>query len=214
MWEIKKGYKVGRAVMFYDLVNLMDNQLREKVSKDEVVKLCESGEVQNTKIQWWEGKPIVRCGNKDLPIVKISEQGEVIGIAETAKRNCSSKQSVQADVSSKAVVIGKLANKKKKEDISYVGYAKENVQEQCKLRSTINYNEIDTVGCLFVTIAKEYKLTRVDEYLKQFAKKMNPDKKLSSMAQSTVASVQGCINTYLMNMAYMEIAEVNKKYSV
>ena len=38
MWKITKGYKVGRAVMFYDLQENLDNIVKEKVHKDEVVK--------------------------------------------------------------------------------------------------------------------------------------------------------------------------------
>ena len=63
-------------------------------------------------------------------------------------------------------------------------------------------------------IANDYKLKNTEEYLKQFAKKVNPDRKLSSMAKNMVLSIQDSISTYLMNMAYKEIKETWIKYRV
>lgn len=81
MIKIIKGYKQGRAVMFYDIA---DNNSVRRVSKDEIVKMCEQGKVFNAKIQWWEGKAIVRVKGDILiekigsdcnsPVVKIDRQ--------------------------------------------------------------------------------------------------------------------------------------------
>lgn len=213
MWKITKGYKVGRAVMFYDLQENLDNIVKEKVHKDEVVKMCENGQIHNTKIQWWEGKPIVRCSDT-FQIVKVDNSGEVIGQVEAVKRNSNiTEKEIIKDISSKAVVVGKLA-KKKKESIAYGGYDKSYETEQSHLQSSVNYSKIETVGALFVIIAEDYKLQNTEEYLKQFSKKVNPDKKLSSMAKNMVMSIQDSINTYLMNMAYKEIQETWVKYRV
>lgn len=222
MLEIVKGYKVGRAVLFYDLLNPVTNTTQTKVSKDEVVKLCEAGEINNTKIQWWEGKPIVRCGNKNLPIVKVSEDGSTTETVTPVKRT-SKTQHTEAktsetvkDVSSKAVVVGKLTKKKKEsiafDSAAYGGYSTSYLNEQYALRSTINYKEIKTVKDLFMSMAEDYRLTHTDEYLKQFSKKVNPDRKISEMAQQMLFSIQNSINTYLMNMAYKELNEVFVKY--
>ena len=66
MWKITKGYKQGRAVMFYDIVNLTSNEEKVAVSKDVIVSMCEAGEIKDTKVQWWKGKSIVRC-KSDIP---------------------------------------------------------------------------------------------------------------------------------------------------
>lgn len=213
MWKITKGYKEGRAVMYYDLSDTVDNTLREKVHKDEVVKLCENGMIHNTKIQWWEGKPIVRCSDS-FEIVKLGNSGEVLGKVDTVKRNSKvAEKEKQAEQAIRAEVVGKLS-KKKKESIAYAGYDRQFEVEQFQVQSSINYSTIDTVGALFVMIANDYKLKDTEEYLKQFAKKVNPDKKLSSMAKNMVLSIQDSISTYLMNMAYKEIKETWIKYRV
>lgn len=213
MYKITKGYKEGRAVMYYDLSDTVDNTLREKVHKDEVVKLCEDGQVHNTKIQWWEGKAIVRCSDT-FEVVKIDNSGAVLCKVESVKRN--SKNSEKCDKQEAVVkyeVVGKL-RKKKKESIAYNGYDKQFEVDQMQVQNSIDYAKIETVGAMFMTIADEYKLKNTDKYLEQFAKKVNPEKKLSSMARSMVLSIQDSICTYLMNMAYKEIQETWIKYRV
>ena len=119
------------------------------------------------------------------------------------------------DISSKAKVVGKISKtSKKKESIAYGGYDKQLEVEQAQAQTSINYAAIDTVGALFITIAREYNLKHTDEYLKQFAKKINTEKKISSMAQSMVLAIQDSINTYLMNMANREVQETWIKYRV
>lgn len=214
MLEITKGYKVGRAVTYYDLLDRYGNTTQERVHKDDIVKMAEAGQIKNTKIQWWEGKPIVRCTDSFV-VVKMEANGEVVGHVEKAKRTVESVKVEEAiiDVSSKAKVVGKLT-KKKKDSIAFCGYDRQYEVEQCQLQSEINYSKIETVGDLFMQIANEYKLRDKEVYLEQFAKKVNPSKKLSGMARNMIVSMQDNINTYLMNMAYKEIQETWMKYRV
>ena len=209
MWKITKGYKEGRAVMYYDLTDSVDNKVRAKVHKDEVVKLSENGEIHNTKIQWWEGKAIVRCSDV-FEIVKADSNT----VVKAQRRNTTSKNKEQAEqVVVKSVVVGKL-NPKKKDSIAYGGYDKKLENQQLIAQSNINHSNMETIKDLFIDIAKAYRLINVNEYLNQFSKKVNIDRKISSIAKNNLLGIQDSINTYLMNMAYKEIQETWLKYSV
>lgn len=208
MWKITKGYKEGRAVMYYDLTNSADNKVRTKVHKDEVVKLCEGGQIHNTKIQWWEGKAIVRCSDK-FEIIK-ADSSTVVTVQ---KRSSSSKDKEAEKVTVKSMVVGKL-NPKKKDSVAYGGYDKKLENQQLVAQSNVNHSDMETIKDLFMSIANDYKLTNINEYINQFSKKVNLDKKLSSMAKNNILAIQDSINTYLMNMAYKEIQETWLKYSV
>ena len=223
MWELTKGYKQGRAVMYYDIVDALDKKKREMVHKDEIVKLTEAGQVSNAKIQWWEGKPIVRLQNSTIELVKVDENKVVVGVAQVASRSgngqsttqVSSKNEKVIDVSSKAVVVGKVNSKKAaKQNLAYTGYDTNYVVEQQNANNTVDLTGVNTVGDLFVTVAKEFNLRKVDVYLTEFNKKIRLDKPLSSFHNTEVKGLQSSIATYLMNMAHNEINEVYLKYCI
>ena len=223
MWELTKGYKQGRAVMYYDMIDSLDSNKREMVDKDEVVKITEAGQVSNAKIQWWEGKPIVRLQNSTIELVKVDENKVVVGVAQVATRGGqtstnsikSEKQEKMVDVSSKAVVVGKVNSKKaSKQNLAYTGYDTNYVVAQQNANNTIDLTGVNTVGDLFVTVAKEFNLRKVDIYLTEFNKKIRLDKPLSSFHNTEVKGLQSSIATYLMNMAHNEINEVYLKYCI
>lgn len=221
MLTITRQYKKGRAVILYDLTDALENKTVERVTKDEVVKQCENGQIHNAKIQWWEGKPIVRLQSANVPIVKIDDSGEIIGTAEKAVRGTNKKEASTpkeqkvTDVSSKGTVIGKI-NKSRisKESISYAGYDYRNIVEQQELSKSIDYSKIETLNDLFSNIALEFHLQRTEEYRNQISKKVNLDKKISSLQQSYLAAIQSSMATYMMNMAHDEINKTYIKYNV
>lgn len=223
MFNLTKGYKQGRAVMFYDLTPVDGSCAREMVSKDEVVQLCTDGKISNAKIQWWEGKAIIRCDNKQLPLVRVDEKGNIIGVATQAVRGkdkehvsvCVTDTRVSeptVSVADKAVEVGKLSSRKPKRNISYSGYDKSYVIEKQELHSSIDISGLRTVSDLFDYIAKDFRVQQVDKYKAEFGKKVNLDKELADINQSQLRAIQYGAATYLMNMLYDEIAEVYMKW--
>lgn len=217
MLNIVKGYKQGRAVMFYDLAEVDGSSAREMVSKEEVVNLCSNGEIANAKIQWWEGKAIVRCNNKHLPLVKINDSGEVIGTATQAVRGGEKREATPhtekvVSVANKAVVAGKVTTKRTKRNISYAGYDTKNLLDKQELSKSINLVGVDTVSDLFDMIAKDFRVQQVDKYKAEFGKKVDLKKKVSDIGGTQLKAIQYGAATYLMNMLYDEVAEVYMKW--
>lgn len=217
MLKIVKGYKQGRAVMFYDLADEFGKITNERLDKDSVVKMCESGEICNAKIQWWEGKPIVRCADKNLPLVKLGENNEVMGAVAHRSRNSASSTVNEPVVHEKAIVestvVGKLADKKPKKQTSFDGYAIGNVVEQRAKASelfTLNFNTLDD---MFVYIANDFGVKNADLYRKEISKKIKLDRPASSVSPMQLRMMQYSIATYLMNMKYNEIADAYTKYA-
>ena len=220
MLNIVKGYKQGRAVMFYDLAETDGSLAKEKVEKALVVKMCDNGEIANAKVQWWEGKAIVRCENKQLPLVRVDENGNIIGVATQAVRSGDKEHKVTREASTpvisvadKAVEVGKLSNRKAKRNISYHGYDTKNRVEKIQLSNTIDVSGLETVEDLFDCIAKDFRVQQLDKYKNEFGKKVKLESKLSSINQSQLKAIQYGAATYLMNMLYDEINEVYLKWS-
>lgn len=223
MFNLTKGYKQGRAVMFYDITPVDGSCAREMVSKDEVVQLCTDGKISNAKIQWWEGKAIVRCDNKQLPLVRVDEKGNIIGVATQAVRGKDKEQGSvcvtatrvsepTVSVADKAVEVGKLATKKPKRNIAYGGFDKSCIVEKQELASTIDLTGLRTIGDLFDCIAKDFRVQQVDKYKAEFGKKVKLDRELLSINTVNIKAIQTSVATYLMNMLYDEIAEVYLKW--
>lgn len=242
MYEITKGYKQGRAVMFYDLLDASEQTTLQKVKKDKVVEMCNNGNVGNAKIQMWEGKPIVRVrGN--IPLVKLDDSGNEQGSIQKTVRSrqgngavhreqsVQNEQSVQSgqaprvakdapenyiSVADKAVVVGKIRTGRPriKEQQAYAGYDMQNVYDQRKLNSSVTYDGLNTLGDLFDRIAKECRVRERDTYKKNFGKKIDISKKISGLQRSYVLTVQSEMITYLVNMAQLELSEVYLKYKV
>ncbi len=220
MLNIVKGYKQGRAVMFYDLAETDGSLAKEKVEKALVVKMCDNGEIANAKVQWWEGKAIVRCENKQLPLVRVDENGNVIGVATQAVRNGdkehkNTKESTipVASVADKAVEVGKVSNRKTRRNITYYGYDPKNKIEKLQLSNAIDLSGLETVGDLFDYIAKDFRVQQLDKYKIEFGKKVKLGSKLSSINQTQLKTIEYGAATYLMNMLYDEINEVYLKWS-
>ena len=224
MYQITRGYKQGRAVLYYDVVDPVENKTTEMVPKDNIVKMCTDGQISNAKIQWWEGKPIVRCENKQLPLVRVDENGNIIGIATQAVR---SGEKVQRDsqigtqrstreavisVADKAVEVGKVSTRRPKRNIAYGGYDPKNLLEQQDLSRTIDLSGLRTIGDMFDYIAKDFRVQQVEKYKAEFGKKVKLDKELSGIGASQLRAIQYGAATYLMNMLYDEIAEVYMKW--
>ncbi len=224
MYQITRGYKQGRAVLYYDVVDPVENKTTEMVPKDNIVKMCTDGQISNAKIQWWEGKPIVRCENKQLPLVRVDENGNIIGIATQAVR---SGERVQRDsqigtqrstreavisVADKAVEVGKVSTRRPKRNIAYGGYDPKNLLEQQDLSRTIDLSGLRTIGDMFDYIAKDFRVQQVKKYKAEFGKKVKLDRELSGIGTAQLRAIQYGAATYLMNMLYDEIAEVYMKW--
>lgn len=224
MYQITRGYKQGRAVLYYDVVDPVENKTTEMVPKDNIVKMCTDGQISNAKIQWWEGKPIVRCENKQLPLVRVDENGNIIGIATQAVR---SGERVQRDsqigtqrstreavisVADKAVEVGKVSTRRPKRNIAYGGYDPKNLLEQQDLSRTIDLSGLRTIGDMFDYIAKDFRVQQVEKYKAEFGKKVKLDRELSGIGTAQLRAIQYGAATYLMNMLYDEIAEVYMKW--
>lgn len=224
MYQITRGYKQGRAVLYYDVVDPVENKTTEMVPKDNIVKMCTDGQISNAKIQWWEGKPIVRCENKQLPLVRVDENGNIIGVAtqavrggERAQRGSQagtqrSAREAVISVADKAVEVGKVSTRRPKRNIAYGGYDPKNVLEQQDLSRTIDLSGLRTVGDMFEYIAKDFRVQQVEKYKAEFGKKVKLDKELSGIGTDQLRAIQYGAATYLMNMLYDEIAEVYMKW--
>lgn len=224
MYQITRGYKQGRAVLYYDVVDPVENKTTEMIPKDNIVKMCTDGQISNAKIQWWEGKPIVRCENKQLPLVRVDENGNIIGVATQAVRGgeraqrgsqAGTQRSVREaviSVADKAVEVGKVSTRRPKRNIAYGGYDPKNVLEQQDLSRTIDLSGLRTVGDMFEYIAKDFRVQQVEKYKAEFGKKVKLDKELSGIGTAQLRAIQYGAATYLMNMLYDEIAEVYMKW--
>lgn len=228
MYRVTRAYKEGRAVLYYDIVDVMENTTREKVHKDDIVKLTEDGQIKDCKIQWWEGKPIVRLADKNIPIVKI-EGGQAIEVERRVKgivnsksqgikntehtNNISTKKEKIVDISDKDVVVGRLATKRPKDTIAF-GYDRNLVIEAQQLKSSVKLSSFNTLDDLFNTMAKDFNIKKVEEYRAAINKKIKLDRKISSLAQMEVQRLQDAMCTYLMNMANKETQEAFLKYRV
>ena len=216
--EITKGYKKGRAVLFYDVLDLMEHKTMEKVPKAQVVGLCNEGKISNAKIQMWEGKPIVRVKTANLPLVQLSENDEVLGSIEKATRTRGNKdgkarEDVVISIANKGVQVGKLNSKKRvKESTSFAGYDYKNVVEQREAKRAIDFSKFRTVEELYDYIAKDFNIKNVELYKKEIGKKIKMEKEIKSLTGGTAQGVAYTIATYLMNMAYNEINETYYKY--
>ena len=210
MYKITRGYKQGRAVMFYDITAIDGSCARQMVSKDEVVKMCSKGEIGNAKIQWWEGKPIVRCSDKNLPLVRVDDSKNIIGKASHTVRNTDNRHEINV-VQVKSEVKGKITTKSPKRNISFNAYVNE--KPVVKLHNEPGaYLNIKTIGDLFDKIADDFRVRHADEYKKEFSKKVDLSKDILKLTPEYRECMQHSIATYLMNMVYDEVAEVYTKY--
>lgn len=222
MYQITKGYKKGRGVSFYDLSDDSGVLFAEKVEKEKIVDLCSNGKILNAKIQWWEGKPIVRLQGSNIPLVKLDTDGNVAGEAKRIVRNTSAQvnnapeqKEVIKDMTSNSQVIGKLNNKKAfKKNTAYAGYDSRNLAEQSGVKQGINFMVFKTVGDMVDAMMTEFKVNNKNEYKKEISKKVKMDKELSSMNTAIINSLASSIATYLMNMAMEELNNTYLKYFV
>lgn len=229
MYEITKGYKQGRSVLFYDLADVNSKETQEKVDKDTVVKLAEAGEVKNTKIQWWQGKAIVRSTDK-FDILKLNDNGDVVGQAPVVTRSRSGVKSAaqvckevyneyspenSIDVSDKATVVGNLkTTKRKKSEKVFAGYDMANVREARENKTDFKFNADSTIGSMIMDMIKDFGLKDTTTYYQQLAKKMDMSKKITTANKAMVVGIQRSVATYLMNMANLETRETYLKYTV
>lgn len=214
MFNIVKGYKQGRAVMFYDLAETDGSLAKEMVEKASVVKMCDNGEIANAKVQWWEGKAIVRCSDKKLPLVRIDDNGNIIGVAEQAVRNSNNQAIKNEQAVCNNTVVGKVSTKRAtKRNIAYGGYDRKNLVEKLEINKSVDISGLDTVSDLFDYIAKDFRVQQVEKYKNEFGKKVKLGAKLSSIGQNQLKAIEYGAATYLMNMLYDEIGEVYSKWS-
>ena len=228
MYEITKGYKQGRSVLFYDITDVMSKETREKVDKDTVVKLAEAGEVKDTKIQWWQGKAIVRSNTK-FNILKLNDSGEVVGQAPVVTRSRSGVKSAaqvckevydmyppenSIDVSDKATVIGSIKTKRKRNEKVFAGYDMANVREVRENKPNFKFDKDSTIGNMVLDMIKDFGLKDTETYYQQLAKKVDMNKKVETTNKAMVAGIQRSVATYLMNMANLETRETYLKYTV
>lgn len=216
MLALAKGYKQGRAVLYYDVVNEKGEVVQAMAPKATVVDLCNKGCISNAKIQMWEGKAIVRCSNKALPLLRIDDSGNIIGTATQAVRNGDAThkhEEVHVDVSSKTEVVGKITNRRKKET-TFPGYSRDTLIATREMSKTISYPSGSTVNDMFNIMAAEFGVKRVDEYRTSFASKVALDKKLDTMNSAMLAGIQSALAVYLMNMANLEIRDTYLKYMI
>lgn len=228
MYEITKGYKQGRSVLFYDITDVMSKETQEKVDKDTVVKLAEAGEVKDTKIQWWQGKAIVRSNTK-FDILKLNDSGEVVGQAPVVTRSRSGVKSAaqvckevydmyppenSIDVSDKATVVGSIKTKRKRNEKVFAGYDMANVREVRENKPNFKFDKDSTIGNMVLDMIKDFGLKDTETYYQQLAKKVDMNKKVETTNKAMVAGIQRSVATYLMNMANLETRETYLKYTV
>lgn len=210
MYQITRGYKQGRAVMFYDIAAIDGSCARQLVPKDEVVKMCNDGEIGNAKIQWWEGKAIVRVANKNFPLVKLNSDGSIIATEHSIRTTTKEHRTtlVSNGVTTKSKVIGKINAKKAskadtKFDVSKLDY---NTVEKN------NLNGIKTFGELFDAIATDLKLSDIEKYKKEMSVKLDMDRSITSVGYESLAIIRSSMTSYIMNMVYEQINEAYAKW--
>ena len=211
MITLTKGYKQGRAVMFYDAFDELKQKHYTKVPKDDVVKFCSNGLISNAKVQWWQGKAIVRLSN-NIPLVKLTQDG----LEENVNKSTRSKSlSALAETKSAEPAVAHTGTKRKKRisETDYSSYMIEDIQKKQELKSTVSFSGIITISELFDTIANDFRLRNTDKYKQSFASKIDINKKLSDMSPDYKATLIDNIAVYLMNMANIEIRDVYIKYS-
>lgn len=210
MYQITRGYKQGRAVMFYDIAAIDGSCARQLVPKDEVVKMCNGGEIGNAKIQMWEGKAIVRVANKNFPLVKLNSDGSTVATEHSVRTTTKEHRttSVSNGVTTKAKVIGKINVKRAskadtKFDVSKLDY---NTVEKN------NLNGIKTFGELFDAIATDLKLSDIEKYKKEMSVKLDMDRAITSVGYESLAIIRSSMTSYIMNMVYEQINEAYAKW--
>lgn len=200
MITLTKGYKQGRAVMFYDAFDELKQKEYIKVPKDEVVKFCGNGLISNAKVQWWQGKAIVRVSN-NIPLVKITESGEIQEISKTVHNKADNE-----------VIQTSARRRTKVKETDYKSYMMDDICKQRELKSTVSYTGIDTIGQLFDMIANDFNLKNKETYKDSFSKKIDLHRDLSSMSTEYKNNLVNNIAVYLMNMANIEIRDTYLKY--
>lgn len=200
MITLTKGYKQGRAVMFYDAFDELKQKEYIKVPKDEVVKFCGNGLISNAKVQWWQGKAIVRVSN-NIPLVKITESGEIQEISKKVHTKAANE-----------VIETSVRRRNKVKETDYKSYMMDDICKQRELKSTVSYTGIDTIGQLFDMIANDFNLKNKETYKDSFSKKIDLHRTLSSMSTEYKNNLVNNIAVYLMNMANIEIRDTYLKY--
>lgn len=223
MFEITKGYKQGRAVMYYDLLDPMEGKTQEQVPKLTVVQLCNEGQVSNATIQMWEGKPIVRV-KSNIPLMKLGDNGEVLGYTEKVIRNTGTNTGSTKRVHKEEVVnapmpsskvMGKVNPRKAfKENTAFTGYDRKHMVEHQELNKEVNYKGMKTLNDLFNVIAADFGAHDVELYRSEVSKKIKLDRDIEGINRSELLSIQNSIAMYIMNMVYGEIQKTYLKYMV
>lgn len=214
MYQITKGYKQGRGIAFYDLSALSGELVAEKVEKDKVVTFCTQGEISNAKIQWWEGKPIVRLSDKNILLVKIDATGKEAGeIQKVTRTQIKEDDCIDNSKVPESKIVGQINNKKTtKREVVYAGYDRKNIENQVNTKAGVNFSVFNTVGDMVEALMDEFKLRDKDTYRKEVNKKIKLDKPLSSMNSVAVNGIASSLATYFMNMAMHEINMTYLKY--
>lgn len=222
MAVITKGYKVGRGVAFYDIEeytgSIANQKVLTRVPKDDVVKSIENGVITNAKVQWWQGKPIVRVQN-NIELVKIIVTDGLSKEEQTAKRgqtrvttkSCPASCTGSDKPEIKAKVVGKLSKKRSDETV-YEAVIRKEIDEHKKAVSTVKYDGMETLEDLVDHMISDFRLRDTDKYKSMLAKKIKLSQKLSGIAQSNLIGIQESIAVYLMNMSYMETRDTYTKY--
>lgn len=225
MFEITRGYKQGRAVQYYDLLDPMEGKTQEQVPKLTVVQLCNEGQVSNATIQMWEGKPIVRV-KSNIPLMKLGDNGEVLGYTEKVVRNTHSisgtsgtkqvhkEKEVEAPLPN-SKVMGKVNPRKAfKENTAFTGYDRKHMVEHQELNKEVNYKDMSTLNDLFNVIAADFGAHDIELYRSEVSKKIKLDRPIDGINRSELLSIQNSIAMYIMNMVYGEIQKTYLKYMV
>lgn len=216
--ELVKGYKCGRAVMFYDVHDPIENKT-VRMPKDTVAELCKSGKIGNAKVQMWDGKPIIRVKG-EIPVAKLDSNGNVGENVQPQRRsgntNVVRKPEIEEpiqDANVHATVVGKINNKavRKKETV-YAGYDMNNIYEQRKLNSEVDYSRVKTLNDLFNMIAGDVGVKDTDSYRKSFGKKVDLSTEVNRIDHNKMLWIQSEMVVYLVNMRQIELRSIWLKY--
>lgn len=239
MYDIIKQYQVGRGVAYYDIQDVADGTVKEKVSKSDIVKACEAGQIHNAKIQYWEGSAIVRLSSDDVPKVKLirsqdgSEEEVAVGkVTRNHSKTTSSKSMAPGKVATGKVgsvtyqmtkndddvckipsrVVGKLDPKKARRELAYTGYDPKALTAQMLEQSKMEYKSFDTLLDMLNSMMEQFKISDKITCTDRISKKLKLGRKVSGIAQGELAAIQDSLAVYLMNFAYAEIRDVYAKY--
>lgn len=232
MKRVITQYKVGRNVKFYDVQDLISNEVFEKVEKKELEKMVTEhpDDFEEVNFQEFKGQKILRIKSK-TKVVAINPDGTETTVseaeAEKEKSTRPVKKSSAVDFKShidaipSSKIVGRIPKKQKQVDLVDAlskenGYTMKNILEQRELRASVSLDGLATYRDLFVMMAKEFGLVDIESHIQKISVKQSTvfSTPLKGQTNVQIARYQQFYATYLMNVVHDQVNKAYSKYTV